>query len=70
MSNAELRCAEGDGILGRVKPRGTRVLPGGERTLLEVADLVEQECGQRDIGAMVAYCELLEKMELIGIQFS
>jgi len=39
----------------------------GKRTLLEVADLVEQECGQRDVEALVGYFELLEKMELIRI---
>jgi len=37
----------------------------GKRTLLEVADLVEQECGQRDVEALVGHFELLEKMELI-----
>jgi hypothetical protein len=40
----------------------------GKRTLLEVADLVEQECGQRDMEALVGYFQLLEKMELIEIQ--
>jgi len=39
----------------------------GKRTLLEVADLVEQECGQRDVEALIGYFELLEKMELIRI---
>jgi len=40
----------------------------GKRTLLEVADLVEQECGQRDMETLVGYFQLLEKMELIEIQ--
>jgi hypothetical protein len=39
----------------------------GRRTLLEVADLVEQECGRRDVEALIDTFELLEKMELIRI---
>ena len=39
----------------------------GQRTLLEVADLVEQECGQRDVEVLVGHFELLEKMQLIQI---
>ena len=39
----------------------------GKRTLLEVADLVEQECGQRNVEALIGYSELLDKMELIRI---
>lgn len=40
----------------------------GRRTLLEIADLVEKECGRRDVEALVRYYELLEKMELVEIE--
>lgn len=37
----------------------------GQRTLLEIAGLVERECGERKVEELVQYCELLEKMGLI-----
>ena len=40
----------------------------GKRTLLEVADLVEQECGQRDVKALKEHFQLLEKMELVTVE--
>jgi len=39
----------------------------GRRTLLEIADLVEDECGQRNVEALVRYYELLEKMGLVEL---
>jgi hypothetical protein len=40
----------------------------GERTLLEIADLVELESGQRKMEVLVSYYELLEKLGLIKLQ--
>lgn len=40
----------------------------GRRTLLEIADLVEDECGRRDVEGLVRYYELLEKMRLVQIE--
>ena len=40
----------------------------GRRTLLEIADRVEQECGRRDVEALVRYYELLEKMGLVEME--
>ena len=39
----------------------------GRRTLLEIADLVEDECGERDLQRLVRYYELLGKMDLVQI---
>jgi aminopeptidase YwaD len=39
----------------------------GRRTLLEIADLVEDECGQRTVEGLVRYYELLAKMGLVEI---
>ncbi len=40
----------------------------GRRTLLQIADLVELECGKRDVGSLVQYYELLQKMELVALE--
>ncbi len=40
----------------------------GRRTLLQIADRVEQECGQRDVQKLVRYYELLEKLGLVEIE--
>jgi hypothetical protein len=39
----------------------------GRRTLLEVADLVEDECGERDLQGLVRYYELLGKMGVMHL---
>ena len=39
----------------------------GRRSLLDIANLVEDECGQRDVEALVQYYEFLEKMGLVEI---
>ncbi len=39
----------------------------GKRTLLEIADLVERESGERDVRALVQYFELVAKMGLIEL---
>jgi hypothetical protein len=39
----------------------------GRRTLLEIAELVQDECGRRDVEGLVRYYELLEKMGLVEI---
>lgn len=39
----------------------------GRRTLLEIADRVEQECGRREVQKLVQYYELLEKLGLVEI---
>lgn len=41
----------------------------GRRTLAGIIDLVELETGKRETGLLVEYFELLEKMELIDIEF-
>ncbi len=40
----------------------------GRRTLLEIADLVEDECGERNMEVLVQYYELLEKMGVVEVQ--
>ncbi len=39
----------------------------GQRSLLEIADLVELESGQRDIELLVAYVRLLQKLEFVEL---
>jgi len=39
----------------------------GKRTLLEIADRVEQEAGQRDVDMLLKYFRLLSKMELVEL---
>lgn len=39
----------------------------GERTLLEIAERVEQEAGQRDVATLLQYFQLLSKMELVDL---
>jgi len=39
----------------------------GKRTLLEIADRVEQEAGQRDVAMLKEYFQLLSKMELVEL---
>ncbi len=39
----------------------------GRRTLLQIADRVEQECGRRDLQKLVRYYELLERLGLVEI---
>lgn len=40
----------------------------GRRTLLEIADLVEDECGERNLEGLARYYELLEKMGVVKIE--
>ncbi|MBN1483515.1 MAG: DUF4910 domain-containing protein [Chloroflexia bacterium] len=40
----------------------------GRRTLLEIADLVERELGQRRVRELVRYCRFLETMGLVEIE--
>ncbi len=39
----------------------------GRRTLLQIADRVEQECGRRDVQKLVRYYELLEKLGRVAM---
>jgi len=39
----------------------------GQRTLLEIADLVEMESGQRDLELLLAYFRLLEKLGFVSL---
>jgi len=39
----------------------------GQRNLLDIANLVEDECGRRDVAGLVQYFELLEKMGLVEV---
>jgi hypothetical protein len=39
----------------------------GRRSLLDIANLVEDECGQRGVEALVHYYKLLEKMGLVEV---
>jgi len=40
----------------------------GNRTVLEIADLVELEAGARDVGLLLAYFRLLEKLEFVSFR--
>jgi len=40
----------------------------GQRTLLEIADLIENEIEERDVAFLVRYFELLEKMGLVEVR--
>jgi len=40
----------------------------GQRSLLEIADLVEMESGQRDVELLVAYMRLLHKLGFVALQ--
>ncbi len=39
----------------------------GKRTLLEIADLIELETGQRDVELLVEYFQTLAKLNLIEL---
>jgi hypothetical protein len=67
--------AEERAILGRPGARHLTTLAlywlDGRRTLLEVADLVEAESGQRDLEALMRFAALLESrgvVEAVGGQ--
>jgi hypothetical protein len=40
----------------------------GGRTILEIADLIEMETGQRDVELLLAYFQFLDKLGLISLQ--
>jgi hypothetical protein len=40
----------------------------GQRTLLDIADLVNMETGKRDVEYMVRYLRLLQALELVLLQ--
>ncbi len=61
--------------LVKEREKGGRTLPilaqywaDGERTVLEIADLVEMETGQRDVELLVEYFRLLAEMGLVELQ--
>jgi len=60
--------------LVKAREKGGRTLPilaqywaDGERTVLEIADLVEMETGQRDVELLVEHFRLLAKMGLVEL---
>ncbi|MBC7249798.1 MAG: DUF4910 domain-containing protein [Anaerolineae bacterium] len=60
--------------LVKEREKGGRTLPilaqywaDGERTVLEIADLVEMETGQRDVELLVEYFRLLAEMGLVEL---